>query len=499
MKPIVKTAFCILLCTLLLYSTASAALPYQGYNYNAWNQAVPAPVGYEPVAAYGGMDIGGQLLKSPSAMCITDDGTVYLADTGNNRIVVCDTSFKQIRVISDIQLKTGTEPLSAPSGLFVDGSGQLFVAQPDKQRVVMLDKDGKLLATFERPDTDLIPANIEFKPTKVLVNKLGTVFVLVNGLYLGAITYDTQGKFLGFYGANKVEITLELLGDYLWKKLLTQQQINKMQRYVPIQYSGFDIDEDNFIYTCTSTTSTSRDEVKKLNALGNNVLIQDTRNIPSSTGDYGDIEKGWFMGKLSDTQLTDICVNGDGLIFGLDLTRGRIFEYDQGSQLLNIFGASGSQLGSFKKPVALDDYQNRLYVLDQDKGTVTEFAPTEYGAMVEKAVLLHNDGRYAEAKTVWESVLRLNVNCEPAYAGIGKALYEEGRYKEAIPYFEYGYDREGYSRAYREYRIQWVRTYIPFALTALLALIAVWILWKRIRRFLSQKKPSRKQRRDTRP
>jgi len=164
----------------------------------------------------------------------------------------------------------------------------------------------------------------------------------------------------------------------------------------------------------------------------------------------------------------------------LDKTKGRVFQYDQESKLLNIFGGNGDQMGGFVNPVAIDKLGDRVMVLDQDTGVITVFRPTEYGGLLETGVKRYNDGIYSEAKFIWEEVLRQNVNCELAYIGIGKALYEEGRYKDALEYFELGYDRLGYSRAYKEYRMETAKKSLPYMLTVGLALIVALFAYFKI-------------------
>ena len=466
---------------------------------------MPAPIGYEPETVYIGQQLSDKTLKNPSDIFVDDNGIVYLSDTGNNRILILDPDLTLTSVLDTITFSNGTtEPLNKPSGLHVDGEGRIFVAQPDTGaplqessleadgRVLMLDQTGQVLSVFTKPDTDLIPTNIAFKPSRVLVNQLGTVFVIVDNLYLGAITYNMEGEFLTFYGANKVDVTLELLADYFWKQIMSQDQINSMARYVPTQYTSFDVDDDNFIYTCTKNVSNSLNEIKKLNAQGVDVLLAAEHNVSSSTGNYGDLERGWFMGNTTDTQFTDIYVSKEGMIFGLDAARGRVFEYDQEGRLLNIFGSSGYQAGSFQTPCAIEGYDGKVYVLDSTKNTLTVFEPTTYGALIEEATQLYNDGRYQEARTIWKQVLEYNVNCELAYTGIGKALYESGEYQEAMVYLELGYDREAYSQAFSDYRMEVLRKYAPYVLTGTLVLILVIWIWRRIARYLSCRKEANK-------
>ena len=64
----------------------------------------------------------------------------------------------------------------------------------------------------------------------------------------------------------------------------------------------------------------------------------------------------------------------------------------------------------------------------------------------------HTLGEFEKAAELWEEVLVLNTNYEVAYNGIGKFYLREGEYKKAIEYFNLGHDRYYYSRAYKEYR-----------------------------------------------
>lgn len=474
---------CLLLLCLCIQSVAQAAIPYDGYVYDAWGNSVPAPVNYVPVRAVSGLELTGTALKNPADVFVSAEGLVYLSDRGNNRILILGSDLSLLTVMDTIILEDGTtEPLSGPAGLFVDENGQIYVCQPDEGRVALLDRDGRLIRSFTRPESNLMGDGIVYAPSSVLVNTLGTVFVLVDGLYLGAVLYDRDARFLGFYGANEVNVTGALLADRLWKSLLTQEQAQKMTRYVPVQFSGFDIDEDQFIYTCTNQTYSTYGEISKLNALGDDVLVPYTANLASSTGDYGDLERAMYMGQMIDTRFIDLCVTEDGLIFALDRSQCRIFEYDREGRLLGIFGAQGSQLGAFKSVQAIDTLGSQVLVLDPTAGLLTAFEPSEYGALMEQAVSLYNDGLYAQARLVWEEVLARNVNCELAWVAIGKALYEEEDYAQAMVCFERGYDRVNYSRAFKEYRMQTARVYLPYGLTALAVGIVVLNLWRKWRK-----------------
>ena len=452
-------AFC------LAANGAQAALPYEGYTYDAWGKCVAAPVSYQLEAVYSGYGLSGKHLKTPGDLFVSPGGQVYISDTGNKRILVCDGEMRLLREITGYTGFSGEQlSLTEPQGLFVDSEDNLYIALPKEEKVIRLNASLCLEKEFTRPDSDLLKENAIFSPSAVLVNQRGTVFVLVSGLYLGAIVYSPQGNFLGFYGADDVVVTPALLASRMWKRIMSQEQSDKLERFVPIEFNSFDIDQDNFVYTCTSQSNSSKREISKLNTLGNDVFVRAKQNVEAFTGDYGDLEIARYQGQRIDNQFVDLAVREDGLIFALDKTQGRVFEYDQESRLLAVFGLNAYQQGGFQRAKAIDTLGNRVLVLDDQKCTVTVFSATQYGQDVENAMLLYRDGRYQEARMLWEKVLDQNGNCTYAYAGIGKALYEEGRYEEAMAYFRYAYDREAYSRAYKEYRVEQAAKYLPYGL-----------------------------------
>ena len=471
-QNVLRIAAACLVLLLLPVTAAAGELPYTSYIYDAWDRSVPSPAGYTPTAVQTGDDWGAGMLNAPSDLYVGQDRRIYLSDTGNNRVLILDERMTLLRILDTVWQDGQERALQAPTGLFADSRGWLYICERDGGRVIAVDGEAQVRAVFTKPESELVPDNLEFIPSRVLVNRLGTVYVLVDGYYMGAVTYDSSGAFRGFFGSNPVEVTLEVLISRFWKSLFSQEQKDKMARYVPIQYSNFDLDSEGFIYTCTQTTKTSVDELKKLNSQGTNILPTAKRNT-GTEGDYGDLEKGWLNAKRVDTQFVDLCVDEDGFIYALDYTRGRIFQYDQESRLLQVFGSIGAQAGTFKTPAAIDSLDGKLLVLDSGKCSVTVFEPTAFGSLVQEAVLLYHDGRYGEAQELWTQVLSENVNYELAYDGIGKAQFEEGLYAEAMESFRYADNRDSYSKAFKEYRSDFVRRAFPFLVGGLLLLVAV--------------------------
>ena len=69
--------------------------------------------------------------------------------------------------------------------------------------------------------------------------------------------------------------------------------------------------------------------------------------------------------------------------------------------------------------------------------------------------------------------MQLNGNYDLAYIGIGRSYLRQERYKEAMDYFEVKYDDENYSKAFKQYRKEWVEEHIAIIVIVLLALFLI--------------------------
>ena len=78
--------------------------------------------------------------------------------------------------------------------------------------------------------------------------------------------------------------------------------------------------------------------------------------------------------------------------------------------------------------------------------------------------------------------MMLDGNYDLAYIGIGRSLLRQERYREAMDYFEVKYDAENYSKAYKQYRKEWVEAHIGWIVAAVLILFLVPLVIGRIRK-----------------
>lgn len=461
-----------LLILICLFQTISFAeeTTYKSYTYDATGRSIPAPAPYTAEKVLAGSDCKTQAFKEPSDLYVSN-GMIYIADTGNNRIVVLDSGFAFVKEIKSVNINGAAQNLKNPKGVFVDTKGYLYIADTGNNRVIICDEKGNTVKVLMRPESDLIPTDIEYKPEKVVADSAGTVYVEVNGIYQGLVTYDDTGSFSGFFGSNKVEMSLENLALYTWKSIFSKEQKGAMIRFIPVEYSNIYIDKSGFIYTSTLTTKTSLDEIKKLNALGQNILRTPSTGVLYPKNNFGDIEKDMQQGKQLDSKFSDVHVDEDGIISALDNERGRVFQYDQDLNLLFVFGDKGTQMGMTTQPTAIEKLNDNYLILDSVQNTLTVMKPTYYCSLFRKAVKLYNNGEYEASQKTWREILSLNSNCLMAYRGIGKTYLQQEKYSEALVCFKKAQDRESYSEAMSIYRKDVIRKYLLVFLLALVLII----------------------------
>lgn len=444
----------------------SARSNFNSYTYDEWDDSVAAPASYQPVFSRNGLEIGAGAFNAPQDLFMDADGHLYVTDTGNNRIVVLDAALQLQDIMESVRMNGEEIPLTDIEGLYVTEEHVMYASQTSAGRVLIIE-DGEVTGTIEKPVSNLIGDDFVFAPTKIGIDIYGRAYVLSKGCYSGLLQFDVDGSFMGFFGANKVEVTADVIFNYMWKNLLSDAQRAAMTSILPIEYSNVDCSRDGFVYTSTVGTQLPKSQIKKLNPLGNNIYYA----LGKEEFNFGDEEFSYTKGKVNYPSFMDVKVDENGFIFAIDLTSGRIFERDQEANLIGVFGGMGSQLGTFQSPVAVEVYGGQVYVLDRLKSNITVFKPTEYGALVEEATMLYNNGLYEESSAAWRQVLDRNANSTLAYNGIGKAYAQGEAYTEALQYLRYSGDKYSYSRSFGKNRLLVIRKYGPVAILGLVGII----------------------------
>ena len=458
--------------------TASAGEPYDVYNYDRWGEAIPSQAGYTAERSVSGIDLGIGHMKSPSDIFCDADHNFYITDSDNNRIIVVDSEFTRvIKTYYGFRMPNGTETkLSKPMGIYVSPvNGYIYVADNKNSRVLIADKDGNFVSEITKPDSEIYGSSRTFLPQRVLADKAGNVYVVLNNITTGAAMFSPDGEFTGFYGANRVEPTAEIVRNYIFNLFASEEKKAHKARNVPSGITSFDIDGD-FIFTCSESGTQTTDTVKKLNAAGNNIFA----NLQLEFGDRVPMYDS-AQNKLMRTAIVDIDIAEDGNINCLDYTTGRVFQYDEDCNLLFITGTKAKQLGGFEAATAVESCGDSLYVLDSSKNTVTIFKETSFGEIVHTANKLYNEGRYEEALEPWYEVLKRDGNYRRANKGVALALLRKGDYKGAMKYAKLAEAPNIYNKAFEGYRREFLKAHFSQIAAASAAVIALLLILSRKR------------------
>ena len=486
-----KFILCLVLLACLAFGNAFAAdsLPYDCYNYDHWNNILYTPAPYVPdglvsgaTLRFEGAPVGA--FRNPQDLCVSPDGEVYIADTGNNRIVVLAQDLKTVRrIITGFEAEGVAQTFSAPSGVAISEKHRLYIADSLNRRIVVLEPDGTFVKYVKNPQSEVLDEGYVFTPLRVSVDYADRVYVIAQNMFQGIMVFSEEGVFTGFFGTISVKISL---WEKFWRKLATKEERGKQQLFIPTEFTGIDVDDEGFVYASNKDTD-GLQAVRRLNPKGEDVI---RRGPHANLG--GDRVFGSVGNYAGPSQIVDVVYRGHGTYSLLDSRRGRIFTYDHEGNLLYIFGGIGSQAGTFLTPTAIEQLGSRLLVLDSQQGNLTVFAQTEYGSLINRAVALRFDGDETQAVPLWQEVLRLDEINELANTGIGKAYLSAGDNENAMLYLRRGMNREYYSVAFKRWRNERLRNNISFILSGVVAAAVLAVLWVKAVRPAVRKKAKRR-------
>ena len=271
---------------------------------------------------------------------------------------------------------------------------------------------------------------------------------------------------MGYLGAPTVKADFWSL---LWKNFFSKEQQAQMESFVPTEYNNLYVDYENFLWGTIGTEPES--PIRKLNSMGNDVLARN--GIFDPQGDFTTADG-------ASSVIIDVATNTNGTYSLLDQTRGRIFTYDSNGNLLFVFGNKGEKKENFGQPIAISYFDNMILVLDNAHNCLSVFNLTEYGLLLFSAVDAQYTGDFDKANELWSQIAAENSNLKYAFSGLGNSELNKGNYEDALTYFEYAGDTEGYSNAKEQLRKQQMKDSFPYifigiAIIAVLLILRSWI------------------------
>ncbi len=435
-------------------------------------------------------------LGSPTDIVTDSRGYVYLADASKNRIVILTESYKFYDVIDYFESNVADyDSFNNPRGLYVTEE-HIFVCDTNNFRLVVFNRDDLSFShILEKPDSALFNTGnqsgapgdekVAYTPIACAVDKYGRIFVVSDSCNKGIIVLGSDGEFTGFIGAQKV--TYNLI-DIFWQKFQSEEAKKNNLQNIPTTFNNVTVDEKGFVFATIKFSSSeeqnkqmasiqSKDAayspVKKLNGGGKQVM---SRNGFFDCGGEVVVTAATATEGLSGSgvsMIVDVAIGPEGSWTIADESRSRIYTYNKYGELLFAFGDSGKTLGATSQLRGVVYQGDNLLLLDFTSCAFTVFTRTTYGDVLINALAMENAREYETAEENWLKILESNTNFDAAYIGVGKALYRQGKYTEAMEYFKAAHETSYYSDAFAALRKEWLSKFFILVVIIVIVLLVL--------------------------
>ncbi len=382
-------------------------------------------------------------------------GKLYVADTGNARIVVMEGR----EIVQEIT----SEYLAAPSGLAVTDE-YIYVADYGAKKILVFDHEGNLHVQIGKPQEKVFGENSSFQPVKVGVDKRGNLYVVSEGSISGVMQMSIEGSFLGYFGSNRTNTSLMML---LQRTFFTQEQLDKLFKNIPSSVTNIAVDDLGLMYTVTQGQNAVEQGqcVRKLSIAGADLISPD----------------------YYSSSFVDVAVDKNMNIYTIN-SYGTIYEYDSYGNIIFAFGYVDSEMqrvGLISSAAAIDVSEDGvLYVLDRGKGIIQEYEPTDFAVKIHRGLSDYMNGKYAEAEENWQEINRANTAFLFSYEALAKASFKRQDYAQAMEYYKVAGNVAGYSQAYWYARNEWIENNLT---KVIFALIVLWAVVKLIKALNARK------------
>ncbi len=408
-------------------------------------QALKDLANYLPVSVENGE------FKSPRDIAIDNNGFVYVADTGNQRIQKFDSDGTFLSKWTGINNKDGT--FQSPLGIAVYKDEFIYVADSGNHRIQKFRRsDGKLVANWGKEGSGEATTKdtVEFEfPADIAVDKYGNVYV-ADTLNHRIQKFGPDGTPLGVWGKNAINEDGELeLGpdnflipvgitvhdDYAYVSDLGTNRIHK-----------FDLNKTPAEGTVWKAQSPVRVAVDKA---GNVYSVNQDCNCVQKFSSDGTRFQDWKIELAKESETTGPAIEYSGLTIQYEPAEdpaepGKEYLYvstgeynyciwkflleDDKATFVTQISEPGHEIGQVTFPGGIDvDENGRIYVADTGNHRIQVFRKGQDSDEKMKAIIVA--GRKSESDDLW----RLGITQASANFAY-RALIYQGFTAETIYY-----------------------------------------------------------------
>ena len=259
-------------------------------------------------------------LRHPQALSVDDNGHIYVADSGNNRIQKFDSQGRFLTMIGGFGW--ANEQFQRPVDVCADNNLDVFIADYENRRIARCDKELHWITVYASLETEDEKLRLGF-PSSVGISIHGDLYVV-----------DAENKRV--LKLNTQRIPELSFGDFDWGQGVLAEPMS----------------------LCVV-----RDD---------RIFVSDRQAGRISVYDYfGTFLYNW--GEISIKHPAGLCMDASGVLWVADPGQQQILAFDRGGHLVLQWGGPGEKLGAFQNPNDVAVFQNRLYVADTDNHRIQVF------------------------------------------------------------------------------------------------------------------------------
>lgn len=287
-----------------------------------------------PVDVWGSLGAGAGQFDSPKGIAVGPDGSIYVADSRNNRVQKFDSSGRYLR-----SWGTGGKELgqfAEPWGVAVDSRGDVYVADWWNHRVQKFDSQGRVITawgTYGLSEGVTDKPGSFYGPRAIAVDQRDRVYVVDTGNHRVQV-FDSNGRFLSAYGGRGS-------GDGQFQE--------------PV---GIAIDDDGFIYVADTWN----------------------RRVQRFDSEFRLANQWPIVGWESESAVNKpyLAIDHKGGVYVTDPENHRVLRFDAAGAVRTVWGKAGFDLASFNLPtgIACDDAGSVL-VVDSGNHRIVRYAPLD--------------------------------------------------------------------------------------------------------------------------
>ncbi len=282
--------------------------------------------------------LDGTTLSYPRDIAIAPDGSLYVADAGNHRIVHLDSGGAFIKAWGGYaNVLDGPAPeglFNEPWGVAVSQDGFVYVADTWNHRIQKFTMDGEFISLWDTFGTAELPDGF-WGPRGVAIDSMGHVFVTDTGKQR-VVVFDSNGNYITQFGgigfqAGQMDEPVGIAVNDLGLVFIADTWNYRIQIFAP-----------NLDYT--SYTS---------------ILSWDV--------------DAWDSQSLDNKPF--LAINSDNDIFVTDPSSGRVLQFDDQGNFIQLWGGyDNASIISIACGIAIDQ-EGRVWVSDSLTNSLLRFTP----------------------------------------------------------------------------------------------------------------------------